>query len=238
MTRSRTATKRSAQPYVPADAGLEDLRRTANDCRGCDLYRDATQAVVSSGPVDAPVVMVGEQPGDQEDRKGEPFVGPAGGVLARALAQVGIPPERAYLTNAVKHFKFYTRGSKRRLHDTPNRTEILACRPWLRAEFGLLRPAVVVALGATAAQALAGPSFRVTRHRGELMDWPEAAEHPDDYPRPDPPAHFVATVHPSAVLRADDRDAAFAEFVADLEVVASAIRSVGSSRGRGRRRAA
>jgi uracil-DNA glycosylase family protein len=207
-----------------ADAGLGELREAANACRGCDLYRDATQAVVSSGPVDAPIVLVGEQPGDAEDRQGEPFVGPAGRVLARALAQVGIPPERAYLTNAVKHFKFHTRGSsKRRLHERPNRTEILACRPWLRAEFGLLRPAVVVALGATAAQALAGPSFRVTRHRGEVMDWPDAAEHPDDFPRTDPPARFVSTVHPSSVLRADDRETAFAEFVADLAVVARAM---------------
>jgi DNA polymerase len=209
---------------VPADAGIEDLRRAADDCRGCDLYRNATQAVVSAGPVDAPIVLVGEAPGDREDRNGEPFVGPAGGVLARALAQVGLAPERAYLTNAVKHFKFSTReGSKRRLHERPNRTEILACRPWLRAEFGLLRPAVVVALGATAAQALAGPSFRVTRHRGELMGWPDAAEHPDDFPRTDPPARFLATVHPSAVLRADDRDAAFAEFVADLAIASSAV---------------
>lgn len=222
VSRSRTVT--SAQPYVPDRAGLDELREAANACRGCDLYRNATQAVVSSGPADARVVLVGEQPGDVEDRKGEPFVGPAGGVLARALGEVGIPPEQAYLTNAVKHFKFYTRGSsKRRLHDTPKRTEIVACRPWLRAEFGLLRPAVVVALGATAAQALAGPSFRVTRHRGELMDWPDAAEHPDDFPRVDPPARFLATVHPSSVLRADDRDAAFASFVADLRAVASTL---------------
>lgn len=217
-------TGRSAQPYVPARAGLAELRRAANDCRGCDLYRNATQAVVSSGPVDAPIVLVGEQPGDQEDRRGEPFVGPAGRVLARALTQVGLPAEQAYLTNAVKHFKFSTRGSsRRRLHDKPHRSEILACRPWLRAEFGLLRPTVVVALGATAASALAGPSFRVTRHRGKLMEWPEVAEHPDDFPRTDPPARFLATVHPSSVLRADDREAAFASFAADLAVAAAVI---------------
>jgi uracil-DNA glycosylase len=224
VSATRTAAARSAQPYVPAGAGLDDLRQAANGCHGCDLYHDATRAVVSSGPADASVVLIGEQPGDREDRAGEPFVGPAGGVLTRALAQAGIPPEHTYLTNAVKHFKFSTKGSsKRRLHERPNRTEIVACRPWLRAEFGLLHPKVVVALGATAAQALAGPSFRVTRHRGELMEWPDAAEHPDDYPRLDPPARFVATVHPSSVLRADDRDAAFAEFVADLEIVASAL---------------
>jgi DNA polymerase len=236
VTATRSARSRSAEPYVPSvdtarpAVGLDELRAAADACQGCDLFRDATQAVVSSGPVDAPIVLVGEQPGDAEDRQGEPFVGPAGRVLARALAEVGIQPERAYLTNAVKHFKFTTRGSsKRRLHERPNRTEILACRPWLRAEFGLLRPAVVVALGATAAQALAGPSFRVTRHRGESMDWPDAAEHPDDFPRTDPPATFVSTVHPSSVLRADDREAAFAEFVADLRNAARAMPGPSSS---------
>jgi DNA polymerase len=229
MAATRTATgterrKTSAQPYVPAHASLDELRQAAMSCQGCDLYRDATQTVFSSGPQDARVVLIGEEPGDIEDRKGRPFVGPAGGVLDRAMAEVGIPHETAYLTNAVKHFKFHrATGSKRRLHDTPGRTEILACRPWLRAEFDLLRPAVVVALGAVAAQALAGPSFRVTRHRGELLDWPAAAEHPDDFPAMDPPARFLATVHPAAVLRADDREAAFAEFVADLAVAATAL---------------
>jgi DNA polymerase len=218
--RSRTST--SAQPYVPADAGLDDLRGAATRCQGCGLYKDATQVVFSSGTPRARVAMVGEVPGDVEDRKGEPFVGPAGGVLMRAMQEVGITPDDAYLTNAVKHFKFHYEG-KRRIHDKPSRSEIVACRPWLRAEFALLRPEVVVALGATAAQALAGPSFRVTRHRGEKLGWPDAAEHPSDYPRTDPPAVFIATVHPSAVLRAEDRDAAYADFVADLGVVASVL---------------
>jgi DNA polymerase len=226
VTRSSARTGRgaSAEPYVPVHAGLDELRRAAVACHGCELYRNATQVVFSAGPRGARVVMIGEVPGDVEDRKAQPFVGPAGGVLSRAMAQVGITPEQAYLTNAVKHFKFHVDGrSKRRIHDKPNRTEILACRPWLRAELGLLRPRLVVALGATAAQALAGPSFRVTHHRGELLGWPETAEHPEEYPRSDPPARFLATVHPSAVLRADDRDAAYAEFVADLAVAASAM---------------
>jgi DNA polymerase len=216
---ARTAT--SAQPYVPDGADLSELRRAATGCHGCELYRDATQVVFSRGEVQARVVMVGEQPGDLEDRKGEPFVGPAGAVLNRAMAEAGISPAEVYLTNAVKHFKFRTeeRG-KRRIHDKPGRTEILACRPWLRAEFALLHPSVVVALGATAAQALAGPSFRVTQHRGETLGWPDVAEQPADYPRSDPPAVFVATVHPSAVLRAEDRDAAYVEFAADLMAVA------------------
>jgi DNA polymerase len=220
--RSRTAT--SAESYVPEHAGIDDLRQAALACQGCDLYRNATQTVFSAGGEEARVVLVGEEPGDIEDRKGAVFVGPAGGVLRRAMAEVGIALDDAYLTNAVKHFKFHTAsGSKRRLHDKPGRTEIVACRPWLHAEFALLRPAVVVAMGASAGSALAGPSFRVTRHRGELLDWPDIAENPGDFPRTDPPARFVATVHPSAVLRADDRDAAYAEFVADLAVVASAM---------------
>jgi DNA polymerase len=166
------------------------------------------------------MVLVGEQPGDVEDRRGEPFVGPAGAVLTRALAEIGLDQTQVYVTNAVKHFKFHldARG-KRRIHDKPNRTEIVACRPWLTAEFGLLQPKVVVALGATAAQALAGPAFRVTRSRGEPLPWPASAEHPDDFPA-DRSAVFLATIHPSAVLRADDREEAYAGFVADLAVAA------------------
>jgi DNA polymerase len=221
--RRATATATSAEPFVPADAGLDKLRTAATGCQGCGLYRDATQVVFSSGKPRARVAMIGEVPGDVEDRKGEPFVGPGGGVLSRAMREVGIAPEDTYLTNAVKHFKFHYEG-KRRIHDKPNRTEIVACRPWMQAEFAVLRPEVVVALGATAAQALAGPAFRVTRHRGEKMDWPDVAEHPADFPRTDPPAIFVPTVHPAAVLRADDRDAAYADFVADLTVVASALK--------------
>ncbi len=214
----------SAEPYVPQGAGLDELRAAARRCEGCALYQDATQVVFSSGEQRARVVMVGEQPGDVEDKRGEPFVGPAGALLYRAMDEVGIDRGDAYLTNAVKHFKFHRAGrGQRRIHQKPGRTEVVACRPWLRAEFGLLRPSVVVALGATAGQALAGPSFRVTQHRGELLAWPASAEHPDDFAGAPRGAHLIATVHPSAVLRAEDRDAAYADFLVDMRVVASAL---------------
>jgi uracil-DNA glycosylase family protein len=213
-------TTTTAEPFVPDGASLAELRTTAADCRGCDLYRTATQVVFSAGSPDAPLVLVGEQPGDIEDRRGEPFVGPAGALLDRALTEAGLDRSEAYLTNAVKHFKFhFDRNGKRRIHDKPGRVEIVACRPWLVAEFRLLSPRVVVALGATAAQALAGPAFRVTKSRGQVFDWPQAAQHPEDFPMSDPAARFVATLHPSSVLRADDRETAFAELVADLRVV-------------------
>jgi DNA polymerase len=215
----------TAQEYLPKERDLESLRKAAHRCRGCDLHRGATQVVFSIGPPDARVVMVGEQPGDVEDKQGAPFVGPAGRVLDRAMADVGIATGDAYLTNAVKHFKWRpdTR-TKRRIHETPRRTEIVACRPWLLAEFAVLRPRVVLALGAVAGQALVGPTFRVTKVRGQLLDWPGVADRPDDYPSLDPPGRLVATVHPSAVLRADDRDAAYAAFVADLAAAASVLR--------------
>lgn len=213
-----------AQEFIPSGADLDELRAAARQCRGCDLYRDATQTVFSRGGADAPVVLVGEQPGDMEDRRGEPFVGPAGRLLAQAVQDAGIPRDGVYLTNAVKHFKFRrSERGQRRIHQKPNRIEIVACRPWLVAEFAVLQPRLIVALGATAAQALAGPAFRVTRSRGQVLPWPETAEHPKDFPVTDPPARFVATVHPSAILRSDDRDTAYAEFVADLSVVAAAL---------------
>jgi uracil-DNA glycosylase family protein len=211
-----------AGQFVPAGSDVDTLRSAVQGCRGCDLYRDTTQAVFSSGPVDAAVVFVGEEPGDEEDKRGMPFVGPAGRLLVKALLDVGVAPERTYLTNAVKHFKFEQRGP-RRIHQKPKATEVSACRPWLTAEFALLTPRVVVALGATAAQALAGTSFRVTRDRGKLLPWPQSAKHPEDFPRLDPPASFLATVHPSAVLRADDRDTAYKGLRDDLAVVAEAL---------------
>jgi uracil-DNA glycosylase len=243
MTRSGAHT---AQPFVPElrpggspARGLESLRAAADACQGCELYQGANQVVFSAGPPDAAVVMVGEQPGDVEDKAGEPFVGPAGRLLREAMEQVGIPAGDTYLTNAVKHFKFHrASGSKRRLHDTPKRTEIVACRPWLLAEFALLRPRVVIALGAVAAQALVGPAFRVLKVRGQVMDWPDVADHPEEYPTLDPPSRFVATVHPSAVLRADDRDAAYAAFLADLtaagEVIAPDAKGPGAKRPQAR----
>ncbi|HEX5741616.1 MAG TPA: UdgX family uracil-DNA binding protein [Pilimelia sp.] len=211
-----TATSPGAARYVPADADLDALRAAAGGCRGCPLYRDATQTVFGVGPPDAAVVLVGEQPGDVEDRRGAPFVGPAGRLLRRALAEVDLPAGDTYVTNAVKHFKHTVRGT-RRIHQTPTRTEVVACRPWLLAELAQVRPAVTVVLGATAAKALLGPDFRVTRHRGVLLPWSHAAAD-----LPDLPGGVLATVHPSAVLRATDRAAAYAGLVADLRAAAAA----------------
>jgi DNA polymerase len=211
----------SAAP-VPAGADLETLRLAARSCTGCDLYRDATQTVFGRGRAKARVVLVGEQPGDVEDRRGEPFVGPAGLLLRKGVGDAGLDPDELYITNAVKHFKFRAAG-KRRIHQTPDRTEIVACRPWLLAEFAQLDPRVVVALGATAGQALLGPSFRVTKSRGVLMPWPESAYHPEDFAQPGGSAQVLATLHPSAILRADDRDAAYEGFVNDLRIAAQAL---------------
>jgi DNA polymerase len=169
--------------------------------------------------------MVGEQPGDMEDRRGEPFVGPAGKLLDRALEEAGIDRSLVYVTNAVKHFKHKpAERGKRRIHATPDRLEITACRPWLIAEFAAVRPTGVAVLGASAAKALFGPSFRVTKSRGEVLPWPASAQRPDEFPAPEGGDGFaVATIHPSAVLRADDRDAAFAGLVADLKVIAGQL---------------
>ncbi|WP_214409298.1 UdgX family uracil-DNA binding protein [Sphaerisporangium fuscum] len=215
-----------ATPYVPADAGLEALRSAAAGCRGCPLHRNATQTVFGEGDPSARVVLVGEQPGDQEDRRGHPFVGPAGGVLKRALEEAGIDPGQTYTTNAVKHFKFtFTGGGKRRIHKPPSLREVSACKPWLAAELRIVRPEVIVALGGTAGKALLGSSFRVTKERGALLPFPP----PDDAGGPwkellgDGEIHLLATIHPSAVLRAEDRDAMYSGLVADLRVAADAL---------------
>ncbi|HEY0453204.1 UdgX family uracil-DNA binding protein [Actinophytocola sp.] len=201
-----------AERFVPAEADLDGLRAAAARCRGCDLYKDATQTVFGAGPADARMVIVGEVPGDQEDRKGEPFVGPAGRLLDRVLEEVGIDRSQVYLTNAVKHFKFVpAERSKRRIHKTPSRTEVVACRPWLDAELDLVRPELVVCLGAIAAKSLLGQDFRVTKERGKVVSMP------------DRPERALATVHPSAVLRAKDREAAYQELVADLAVAAKVL---------------
>ncbi|QSB17407.1 UdgX family uracil-DNA binding protein [Natronosporangium hydrolyticum] len=208
-----------AQQFVPAAADIAGLRAAAADCRGCDLFRDTTQTVFGRGDESARIVLVGEQPGDVEDRKGLPFVGPAGHLLRRAVDDAGLHPGELYITNAVKHFKHRATGpGKRRIHQTPTRVEVQACRPWLVAEFSRLRPAAVVALGATAAQALLGPDFRITRSRGKVFDWPASAEVPAEFPAHDH-AFVVATAHPSAVLRADNREIAYAALVDDLRVV-------------------
>lgn len=193
---------------VPTRGGLPALRRAAADCRGCALYKDATRTVFGEGPSDARLMLVGEQPGDQEDLAGKPFVGPAGRLLDRALDEAGIDRGEVYLTNAVKHFKFtLPERGKRRIHKKPSQGEVAACRPWLLAELDRVEPELVVCLGATAALALLGPEFRITRQRGELVELETGI-----------PA--VATVHPSAVLRAPDREEAYQGLVADLTVAA------------------
>src|SRR5690242_14971135 len=172
----------TAQEFIPPDAAtLDELKTAAAGCRGCELWENATQTVFGRGAAHARVVFVGEQPGDVEDQKGLPFVGPAGHLLRRAVDDAGIDPSTIYITNAVKHFRFEMRG-KRRIHQTPGPQHITACRPWLVAEFSLLRPEIVVVLGATAAKALLGPDFRVTRSRGQLLPWPASAQHPEDFP--------------------------------------------------------
>lgn len=210
---------------VPRTRSLSRLRAAAADCRACDLYRDATQTVFGAGPRDAPLMLVGETPGDVEDREGRPFAGPAGRLLDRALADAGLDRGDAYLSNAVKHFRFHREG-RRRIHEKPDAGQIAACRPWLRAELAAVRPRVLVVLGATAAATILGRSFRVTKQHGEALDWADYAAdsplaEPDGPPIDD--AVVVATVHPSAVLRSRDRAAAYAGVVADLRAVASVL---------------
>jgi uracil-DNA glycosylase len=220
-----------AQEWVPAGAALDRLREAAADCRGCGLYRDATQTVFGRGDTHARVVLVGEQPGDMEDRKGLPFVGPAGHLLRRAVDDAGLDPDHLYITNAVKHFKYRSTGpGKRRIHQTPTRVEIRACRPWLVAEFAQLRPEAVVVLGATAAKALLGPDFRITRSRGQALPWPDSAEEPAAFPDHDG-AFTLATIHPSAVLRADNREVAYRGLVDDLAVVVRELGGGGVNSG-------
>jgi uracil-DNA glycosylase len=196
----------TAAEYLPGSLTLSELREAAKNCQGCDLWRNATQTVFGEGSEDAELMFVGEQPGDQEDKEGRPFVGPAGRMLDRALDEVGIDRSLVYVTNAVKHFKWQPRG-KRRIHQKPNWAELAACRPWLDAELEVVQPRVLVLLGATAAQALLGRQFRVTKQRGELVE-SQLAE------------YVTATIHPSAILRAEDRDAEYAGFVSDLQKVA------------------
>jgi uracil-DNA glycosylase len=207
--------KTTAAPWVPDDGGLTTLQRASKECQGCDLWRNATQTVFGEGPVHPDVMFVGEQPGDKEDLAGHPFVGPAGRVLDEALAAVGIDRRRAYVTNAVKHFKWERGSGQRRIHAKPNQLEIQACRPWLEAELRVLRPKVLVCLGSTAAQALLGRSFRVTVHRGEWVPSPLAT-------------NVLATVHPSSILRAPDEAAraeAMEAFIDDLRPVAALLAS-------------
>jgi uracil-DNA glycosylase family protein len=205
--------ERSAAPFVPRTTSIRVLTSAAHECRGCDLYKSATQVVFGAGPGKARLVFVGEQPGDQEDRQGAPFVGPAGAMLDKALEDAGIPRDEVYVTNAVKHFKWEPRG-KRRIHKKPRASEVKACRPWLEAELRALKPRIVVCLGATAAQSMLGPQFKLMQSRGKVVVSPLAE-------------HVVATIHPSAVLRAPDsegRRQAYESLVADLKIVAKALR--------------
>jgi len=204
----------TAADLIPPGAALAKLRKIAAGCTACPLYANATQTVFGEGPDDARLMLIGETPGDREDLQGRPFVGPAGRLLDKCLGEVGIERTRVYVTNVVKHFKWTPRG-KRRLHAKPNAMEIKACKPWLEAEIARLKPEVIVALGATAAQALFGRDFRVTRARGEFL-------------RSDLAPRVLATVHPSAVLRAEDadRERETAHFVADLEIAAKALKKI------------
>jgi DNA polymerase len=198
---------------VPASSGLPEARRVAAGCTACDLYARATQTVFGEGRRRAPLMLVGEQPGDREDLEGRPFVGPAGAMLDRALEEVGIDRERVFVTNVVKHFKWRPSG-KRRLHERPNAAEVRACRPWLDLELEIVRPELLVALGATAAQAILGREFRITADRGKVRDAPDGG------PR------TMATFHPSAILRArtpDDRERMFQALVADLGLAAAIV---------------
>ena len=201
-----------ARPASPPDtSSLAKVREAAGECTACHLHRHATQTVFGEGPKQAPIMLVGEQPGDYEDVAGKPFVGPAGKIMNRALEEAGIDRTEVYVTNAVKHFKWEPRG-KRRIHKKPNSREIAACRPWLEAELRLVKPRLLVCLGATAAQAIMGPAFRVTRERGKVLS-------SDLAPR------VMATVHPSSLLRQPDeasRKREYAHFVADLRAALKA----------------
>jgi uracil-DNA glycosylase family protein len=205
----------SAAEFLPEKLTLKALAEAADGCRGCDLYKDATQAVFGEGRPSARLMLVGEQPGDKEDLEGEPFVGPAGRLLDKALEEAGIDRSQAYVTNAVKHFKWKPRGN-RRLHQTPRAGEIEACKPWLQAEVQTVGPEAVLAMGATAARSLFGPKVKVTKDRGRPLESPLA------------PVAAV-TIHPSAILRLrdhDERAAELAAFVADLEGVAAGLKRV------------
>ncbi len=204
-----------AQPFVPESGSLGASRLAVQSCRGCDLYRDATQAVFGQGPDDARVALVGEQPGDREDVAGEPFVGPAGRLLDGALEAAGLAREEVYLTNAVKHFRHEGTRGKQRIHKSPARWQVAACQPWLLTELDAVRPAVVVLLGATAGQAVYGPTFRVGASRGTALPWPQ-----ERLTLAAPPV-CVATTHPSAVLRSRTRDADLEALVSDLRAAAA-----------------
>jgi uracil-DNA glycosylase family protein len=204
--------KTSAEEFLPPRMNLKALREAAEHCQGCDLYKNATQTVFGEGPRSAALILLGEVPGDEEDKQGHPFVGPAGRLLDAALDEIGLSRDEVYVTNAVKHFRWEPRG-KRRLHKKPSWRQIEACKPWLHAEILVVKPHVIVCLGATAAQSMLGREFRITKHRGKFFKSEEAA-------------WLMATYHPSAVLRAPekkDRDRMRGEFVDDLQHAAERL---------------
>jgi DNA polymerase len=212
----------SAADFVPDSQDLDTLTEAAHGCKGCDLYLHANQTVFGAGAADAAMMLVGEQPGDQEDKAGAPFVGPAGKLLDKALIEAGVDRDRLYVTNAVKHFKFtLPERGKRRIHKTPSRTEVVACRPWLFAEMMSVEPDVVVLLGATAAKSLMGNDFRLTAHRGEALHLPAI----DELAELDFEPQVAVTVHPSSVLRGppEDRAKAFDGLVSDLRFAAGLV---------------
>jgi uracil-DNA glycosylase family protein len=211
VTQKLFETNGTAAPLIPDRPSLKKLREAAVGCKACPLWKTGTQTVFGEGSASAEVVFVGEQPGDQEDLASKPFVGPAGRLLDTALYEAGIDRKRAYVTNVVKHFKWQPRG-KRRIHQKPNSAEVAACRPWLDAELSVLKPKVLVCLGATAAQALLGRQFRVSKDRGVPVESELAPV-------------VMATVHPSSILRSDDREQEMAMFVEDLRRVAQALRA-------------
>jgi uracil-DNA glycosylase family protein len=215
---------KSAADFIPPQPTLKTAREASKGCRGCDLWKIGTQTVFGEGPRGATLMLVGEQPGDAEDLSGHPFVGPAGKLLDRALADAGIDRATVYVTNVVKHFKWEPRG-KRRIHKKPRASEIGACRPWLDTEIALVKPAVIVCLGATAAQALLGSAFKVTQHRGKVVASPPGLA---EAFREGGPARVMATVHPSSILRAPDENARHEEmkrFTDDLRAAARALSS-------------
>jgi uracil-DNA glycosylase len=220
---SARTSERGAEEFVPQTTSLRTLARAARGCQGCELYRNATQTVFGEGPQQASIVLVGEQPGDVEDVEGEPFVGPAGRLLDKAMAEAGVTRDDVYVTNAVKHFRWRAAtAGKRRIHDSPAARHIIACQPWLEAELGVVRPRVAVAMGAVASAALLGSGFRLSKHRGEFQSWPPvkgpfAASQLQI-------AGVLATIHPSAVLRADAaaRTEMYDGLVTDLAAAARA----------------
>jgi uracil-DNA glycosylase family protein len=215
-----TVERPGARWWVPEKPSLHNVRDAVQGCQGCELHLDATQGVMGAGRADAELMVLGEQPGDKEDRAGEPFVGPAGQLLDQALTEAGIDPQGVFRTNVVKHFRFSGTRGKQRVHKSPSRAHVAACGPWLMAELDVVRPTGVLVLGGTAGKALYGAGFRVGEARGELRSWPEQFGPDEDHHQP---RWVLTTTHPSAVLRSRNREEDYERLVADLQVAAEAL---------------